>query len=92
MTTEQQQRQEPAQPTFEEALARLETLVAQLESGGLTLAQSMLAFEEGMRLNAFCSPRLAEAEPRIERLVRSREAGELSWEPMNVPQQPSQQS
>lgn len=45
MTTEQQQRQESAQPTFEEALARLETLVAQLESGGLTLEQSMLAFE-----------------------------------------------
>lgn len=44
-----------------------------------------------MRLNAFCGARLAEAETKIERLVRSRESGELSWEPMNVPQQPTQQ-
>lgn len=72
MTTDQQ-------PSFEEALARLETIVAQLENGGLTLEQSMLAFEEGMKLNAFCNARLAEAETKIEKLVRDRESGDLSW-------------
>ena len=35
---------------FEEALARLETIVSELERGDLTLDDSMRIFEEGMKL------------------------------------------
>lgn len=69
-------------PSFEEALARLEAIVAQLENGGLSLEDSMKAFDEGMKLNAFCAEKLAEAERKIELLVRSKETNTLSWEPM----------
>lgn len=69
-------------PSFEEALAKLEAIVAQLENGGLSLEDSMKAFDEGMKLNAFCAEKLAEAERKIELLVRSKETNTLSWEPM----------
>ena len=69
------------QLSFEEALQRLETIVAQLENGGLALEDSMKAFEEGMKLNAFCTAKLKEAETKIEKLVRSKEDGTLAWEP-----------
>lgn len=68
-------------PSFEEALARLEQIVSLLENGGLSLEDSMKAFEEGTRLNAFCSAKLAEAETRIEKLVRNRDTNALTWEP-----------
>lgn len=72
----------PPAPSFEEALARLEAIVAQLENGGLSLEDSMKAFDEGMKLNAFCAEKLAEAERKIELLVRSKETNTLTWEPM----------
>ena len=67
--------------SFEEALLKLEAIVAQLENGGLALEDSMQAFEEGMKLNAFCTAKLKEAETKIEKLVRSKEDGTLAWEP-----------
>jgi len=51
-----------AKLNFEDALARLETIVSQLESGALSLEDSMAQFEEGMRLNKICSDKLAEAK------------------------------
>ena len=73
--------QKEKQLTFEEALMRLETIVGQLENGGLSLEDSMRAFEEGMKLNAFCGAKLAEAEKKIEKLVRQKD-NSLTWEPM----------
>ena len=72
------------QLSFEEALMRLESIVAQLENGGLSLEDSMRAFEDGMKLNAFCSAKLAEAEKKIEKLVRQKD-NSLAWEPMAQP-------
>jgi len=63
---------------FDEALKRLEAIVAQLESGNLSLEESLLAFEAGMRLNKLCSGKLAEAEKKIEVLVKNA-AGEWNW-------------
>ena len=57
------------EPSFEEALERLETIVEELEGGGLTLEQSLARYEEGMRLSRRLTQTLDQAEKRIERLV-----------------------
>ena len=76
---EENKKEETQEIKFEEALARLEAIVAQLENGGLSLEESMAQFEEGMRLNKLCQAKLREAEQKIERLVR-KDDGSLSWE------------
>jgi exodeoxyribonuclease VII small subunit len=47
--------------TFEKAMARLEQIVAALESGRCPLDDSMKLFEEGTRLTAYCAKQLQEA-------------------------------
>ena len=79
ITMEENKKEETQEIKFEEALARLEAIVAQLENGGLSLEESMAQFEEGMRLNKLCQAKLREAEQKIERLVR-KDDGSLSWE------------
>jgi exodeoxyribonuclease VII small subunit len=59
----------PAELTFEQAMARLETIVARLESGELTLDESLSLFEEGIGLARVCTLKLEEAEARTELLV-----------------------
>ena len=76
---EENNKEEKQEIKVEEALARLEAIVAQLENGGLSLEESMAQFEEGMRLNKLCQAKLKEAEQKIERLVR-KEDGSLAWE------------
>ncbi len=63
-------------PTFEEALGRLEALVARLEGGNLPLEEALLAFEEGVRLTRLCTERLEDAERRVLLLTRSPEGVE----------------
>ena len=60
-----------AELSFEDALARLETIVDQLESGELTLEDSLKRYEEGMKLSRRLVRTLDEAEKTIERLVES---------------------
>jgi len=55
--------------SYEDSLQRLEAIVERLESGKLTLDESLRLFEEGTRLTKVCQKRLSEAELRIERLV-----------------------
>lgn len=54
-----------AGPSFEQALARLEKIVQDLEAGDLTLEETLVRYEEGARLAADCARRLDEAEQRI---------------------------
>ncbi|MBI5166874.1 MAG: exodeoxyribonuclease VII small subunit [candidate division NC10 bacterium] len=61
--------------SFEEALKRLEELVAKLEAGDLSLEQALEAFEEGVRLSRLCSQRLNEAQKRVSILLRNQEGG-----------------
>ena len=53
---------------FEEALSRLESLVAELEGGDLSLEDSLRTFEQGIRLVRQCSDRLKAADLRISQL------------------------
>jgi exodeoxyribonuclease VII small subunit len=59
------------QPSFEDALKRLETIVEELESGELSLEDSIARYEEGMRLSRRLTQTLDEAEKRIERLAEN---------------------
>lgn len=52
--------------TYEQALQRLEALVASMESGDVPLAELVAAYEEGCRLHEFCERRLREAELKVE--------------------------
>jgi exodeoxyribonuclease VII small subunit len=58
------------QDSFEVALARLEELVEQMESGELSLEQMITHFEEGSGLVEQCSKKLTEVEQKIEKLVK----------------------
>lgn len=59
--------------SFEEALLELEQTVARLESGDLTLDESLSLFERGRRLAAHCSLLLDKAQLRIEQLTEDGE-------------------
>lgn len=58
---------------FEKALARLEALVKEMESGTLSLDRMMACFEEGSRLAKLCDQKLNEVERKIEQLVKQGE-------------------
>jgi len=61
---------------FEEALQKLEAIVALMEEGDLPLEETLKAFEEGVRLARFCASKLDEAERKVEKLMRD-QAGKL---------------
>lgn len=59
---------------FEEALGKIEKIVAGLESGNLSLEESLAQFQEGVNLVKVCHQNLEQVEQKIEMLVNS--AGE----------------
>lgn len=67
----------PLQMSFEEAMQRLDAIVKQLESGQVSLEESLKVFEEGIALYRFCSGRLQEVETKIERLVKTDQGFQL---------------
>ncbi|HEY3799436.1 MAG TPA: exodeoxyribonuclease VII small subunit [Caulobacteraceae bacterium] len=58
-----------ASMSFEAALAELERIVAELESGKTDLEQSIGAYERGSMLKAHCETKLKEAQLRVERII-----------------------
>ena len=58
-------------PTFEDALARLEAIVRELEEADLPLERSLTVFEEGVRLSRLLHERLNEAERKVEILMKN---------------------
>lgn len=62
---------EPRRPRIdlEKALAELESIVGQLESGELSLEKSLKQFERGVRLSRECQAALQEAEQRVQLLM-----------------------
>lgn len=59
--------------SFEEAIARLETLVQELEDSRLPLEESLDKFSEGIELARICNERLVSAEQRIALLTANEE-------------------
>jgi exodeoxyribonuclease VII small subunit len=58
---------------FEKALSRLETIVTELETGDLSLDDSLKIFEEGVKLSKTCLKMLDEAERKVEILVQDKD-------------------
>lgn len=54
---------------FEQSIKRLEEIVRLLESGEVSLDESIKLFEEGTALTAFCSQSLRTAEQKIVKLT-----------------------
>jgi exodeoxyribonuclease VII small subunit len=65
---------------FEESLKKLEAIVAQMERGDVTLEDSIKLFEEGTKLAEQCKQQLADAEGKIEILIKQRN-GAMKREP-----------
>lgn len=61
---------------FEDAMARLQEIVARLDSGEAPLEEAMALFEEGAKLSALCYNTLDRAELKISELssLQSEEA------------------
>jgi len=71
-----------ATPDFEQSLGELQTLVERLETGELTLEESLAAFEQGIRLTRECQSSLSQAEQKV-RLLLERD-GEIDDAPFDV--------
>ena len=54
-----------AEPSFEKALAELESIVARMEDGGLSLEQSLAAHKRGLELAKQCRDRLEAAQQQV---------------------------
>ncbi len=70
---------------FEEALKKLETIVATMEGEDLPLETLLAKYEEGTRLARICQDKLAEAELKIQQLEKTA-AGEMKLKPAALPE------
>ena len=71
-----------AVPDFEHSLAELQTLGERLESGELSLEDSLTAFEQGIGLTRECQAALAQAEQKVQILLER--DGELQPAPFDA--------
>ncbi|MEO1540374.1 MAG: exodeoxyribonuclease VII small subunit [Pseudomonadota bacterium] len=58
-----------AEMSFEDALAALEQVVSQLETGNVPLEQSIALYERGAALKAHCEAKLASAEEKVAQIT-----------------------
>ncbi len=63
-------------PQLEESLDRLEKLVERMESGEMTLEESLAAFEQGVKLTRECQQALTQAEQKVRILLEQDPAAE----------------
>ena len=63
-------KKKPKTADFEAALAELETLVERMEAGESSLEDSLKDFERGIELTRGCQAALAEAEQKVEILLK----------------------
>jgi exodeoxyribonuclease VII small subunit len=64
---------------FEQAMAELEHLVGDLETGKLSLEDSLKTFEQGVKLTRECQQALQDAEQKVELLLQK--GGQLEAQP-----------
>ena len=66
--------------SFEEAFSSLENIVERMESGELSLDESLASFEEAIKLVKFCNSELDQAEQKV-RILTAGADGVVSDEP-----------
>lgn len=60
---------DPASLSFEQSLAELEKIVAQLERGDVPLADSIRIYKRGAALKARCEGQLRDAQLEVDQIV-----------------------
>lgn len=71
--------------SFEEALARLENIVRELESGRIKLDDAVAAYEQAVALKNLCETKLKAAQLKIEKIAVAPD-GSVSAEPFETPE------
>ncbi len=71
-----------AEIKFEDALKKLEKIVADLEDGSLSLDDALGKYEEGIKLSRLCAKRLELAKKKVEILMKS-EDGSVELKPFD---------
>lgn len=69
---------------FEKKLNRLEEIVGKMESGDLTLEDSLKFFEEGVKLSRECNTQLSQAEQKVKTLLAVDSAGKPVTEDFQI--------
>jgi exodeoxyribonuclease VII small subunit len=68
--------------SFEESLLELEGIADKLEKGQLSLDESLLLFENGIKLVRECNVKLKNAKQKVEKLIM--ENGDIKSEPFEM--------
>ncbi|VVB87929.1 Exodeoxyribonuclease 7 small subunit [uncultured archaeon] len=68
--------------SFEESLAELENIVEKLENGQLSLDESLLLFDTGIKLVKECDTKLRNAQQQVEKLIEENNC--LKSEPLEL--------
>lgn len=55
--------------TFEQAMSRLEEIIAVLENNQISLEKSVDLFQEGIKLSKICSDKLAGIEDKVAKIL-----------------------
>jgi exodeoxyribonuclease VII small subunit len=64
---------------FEQSLAELESLVERMESGDMSLEDSLKAFEQGIKYSRDCQNALSKAEQKVQLLLQKN--GQMEAQP-----------
>jgi exodeoxyribonuclease VII small subunit len=68
--------------SFEEALARLEKIVEQLERGDIKLEEMLKSYEEGNQMINYCLSKLKEVEGKISK-ISGKDESDFKIEPFD---------
>ncbi len=77
-------KQEPDQGRFEDQLARLESIVGQLEDESVGLEEALDLFENGMTLARSCRSRLEQVQQRVSKLLAADHRGQPVTEELEI--------
>ena len=69
--------------TFEESMRALDEAVSKLESGSLTLDESLATFEEAVKLIKVCNEKINSAEQKVKMLIQNAD-GSVTDVPFDV--------
>lgn len=84
MNTQAKQVPQTDEIPFEKAFTRLEEILERMNSGTISLDESLKLYEEADTLIATCNKRLTDAERKIEILIKNRN-GEVTLGPDQKP-------
>ncbi len=72
--------------SFDQALAELEKIVRDMESGKTGLEESIAAYERGIRLKNHAAQRLKDAQMRIDQITQNAD-GTVGLTPLDPPKE-----